>query len=213
MSPVAPPALESGLAANHERIAADRRTAGVRGRFVMHDPGIPCAWRAHSATATRPPDLRRDRRLRTQRHLLRARTGGIRPDFLCLSKGISGGYLPLSVVLTTDQVYAAFYDDARRRAVSPALAFLHRQSRWLCRAALATLDIFAEDDVIGRTRRAATLERLLRPCADHHPGAGLPPPRHDPRLRRRRRRRVSAPLLPRGAGANVLLRPIGNTVT
>ena len=36
---------------------------------------------------------------------------GIRPDFLCLSKGLTGGYLPLSVVLTTETVYHAFYDD------------------------------------------------------------------------------------------------------
>ncbi|MBP8814693.1 MAG: aminotransferase class III-fold pyridoxal phosphate-dependent enzyme, partial [Laribacter sp.] len=43
----------------------------------------------------------------------------VRPDFLCLSKGITGGFLPLSCVLTTDTVYAAFYDDSVSRA------FLH----------------------------------------------------------------------------------------
>ncbi|MBN8161828.1 aminotransferase class III-fold pyridoxal phosphate-dependent enzyme, partial [Vibrio vulnificus] len=47
---------------------------------------------------------------------------GITPDFLCLSKGITGGYLPLSVVLTTDAVYQAFYDDAVTRG------FLHSHS-------------------------------------------------------------------------------------
>ena len=71
---------------------------------------------------------------------------GIRPDFLCLSKGISGGYLPLSIVLTTDSVYQAFYDDATTRA------FLHSHSytgnALACRAALATLDIFAADQVL-----------------------------------------------------------------
>jgi adenosylmethionine-8-amino-7-oxononanoate aminotransferase len=46
--------------------------------------------------------------------------GGITPDFLCLSKGITGGYLPLSVVLTTSDVYSAFYDDYVNRT-----AFLH----------------------------------------------------------------------------------------
>ncbi|HSJ80782.1 MAG TPA: aminotransferase class III-fold pyridoxal phosphate-dependent enzyme, partial [Thiobacillus sp.] len=39
----------------------------------------------------------------------------VRPDFICLSKGITGGYLPLSAVLTTDDIYAAFYDDATAR--------------------------------------------------------------------------------------------------
>ncbi|MBM3373684.1 MAG: adenosylmethionine--8-amino-7-oxononanoate transaminase, partial [Betaproteobacteria bacterium] len=71
---------------------------------------------------------------------------GITPDFLCLSKGITGGYLPLSAVLTTNAVYAAFYDDEVTRG------FLHSHSytgnALACRAALATLDIFEQDDVI-----------------------------------------------------------------
>jgi len=64
---------------------------------------------------------------------------GIQADFLCLSKGLTGGYLPLSCVLTTDRVYQAFYDDATARG------FLHSHSYTgnplACRAALAVLDI------------------------------------------------------------------------
>ena len=91
---------------------------------------------------------------------------GIRPDFLCLSKGISGGYLPLSIVLTTDAVYAAFYDDATARG------FLHSHSytgnALACRAALATLDIFAEDAVLERNAvRARKLAAALAPLAGH----------------------------------------------
>ena len=75
---------------------------------------------------------------------------GIRPDFLCLSKGITGGYLPLSVVLTTDVVYQAFYHDDTARG------FLHSHSytgnALACRAALAVLDIFEQDDVIAANR-------------------------------------------------------------
>ncbi|MBS0354386.1 MAG: adenosylmethionine--8-amino-7-oxononanoate transaminase [Proteobacteria bacterium] len=75
---------------------------------------------------------------------------GIWPDFLLLSKGISGGYLPLSIVLTTDTVFDAFYDDDTARG------FLHSHSYTgnplACRAALATLDIFAQDDVIAANR-------------------------------------------------------------
>ena len=78
---------------------------------------------------------------------------GIRPDFLCLSKGISGGYLPLSIVLSTDQVFATFYDDAIARA------FLHSHSytgnALACRAALATLDIFRDDHVLEKNRETA----------------------------------------------------------
>lgn len=76
---------------------------------------------------------------------------GIRPDFMCLSKGITGGYLPLSVVLTTEAVYEAFYDDRVTRG------FLHSHSYTgnplACRAALATLDIFNDDDVLIENRR------------------------------------------------------------
>ena len=91
---------------------------------------------------------------------------GIQPDFLCLSKGITGGYLPLSVVLTTDEVYDAFYDD------SSARAFLHSHSYTgnplACRAALATLDIFAQDGTVEANRaRSAQLTARARPLAAH----------------------------------------------
>jgi len=76
---------------------------------------------------------------------------GIAPDFMCLSKGLTGGYLPLSVVLTTHDVYRAFYAD-----YSTLRAFLHSHSYTgnplACAAALATLDIFATEDVIQRNR-------------------------------------------------------------
>jgi adenosylmethionine-8-amino-7-oxononanoate aminotransferase len=76
---------------------------------------------------------------------------GIRPDFLLLGKGLTGGYLPLSAVLTTGDIYDAFYDDfATRRA------FLHSHSyagnALGCSAALATLDIFREEAVLERNR-------------------------------------------------------------
>lgn len=92
---------------------------------------------------------------------------GITPDFLCLSKGLTGGYLPLSVVLTTDKVYDAFYDD-----YATLRAFLHSHSytgnALACTTALATLEIFETDDVIGRNRElAAHMARALAPLADH----------------------------------------------
>jgi len=88
------------------------------------------------------------------------------PDFLCLSKGITGGYLPLSCVLTTDDVYAAFYDDDVTRG------FLHSHSytgnALACRAALAVLDIFRDDDVIVANRaKAARWHRMAAPLAAH----------------------------------------------
>ena len=66
---------------------------------------------------------------------------GIKPDFMLLSKGLTGGYLPLSVVLTTNKIYSAFYCD-----YTELKAFLHSHSYTAnplgCAAANATLDIF-----------------------------------------------------------------------
>jgi adenosylmethionine-8-amino-7-oxononanoate aminotransferase len=91
--------------------------------------------------------------------------GNITPDFLLLSKGITGGYLPLSVVMTTDPIYHAFYAD------QTALGFLHSHSYTgnplACRAALATLDIFAQDDVLSSNRRkAAYLNQIAQPLRE-----------------------------------------------
>src|SRR3990167_2399372 len=91
---------------------------------------------------------------------------GIRPDFLLLSKGITGGYLPLSVVMTRDEIYQAFYADETARG------FLHSHSYTgnplACRAALATLDIFAQDDVLNANRaKAAYLNRIAEPLRNH----------------------------------------------
>ncbi|KFN49259.1 adenosylmethionine--8-amino-7-oxononanoate transaminase [Arenimonas composti] len=91
---------------------------------------------------------------------------GIAPDFLCLSKGLTGGFLPMSAVLTTAAVYEAFLDDSRERA------FLHSHSYTGnplgCAAALASLGIFAEDDVLaGNARRAARMAELAAPLRDH----------------------------------------------
>ena len=90
---------------------------------------------------------------------------GIKPDFLCLSKGITGGFLPLSCVLTTDTIYQAFYHDDVTRA------FLHSHSytgnALACSAALAVLDIFADEDIIARNRElAATFTDILAPLAE-----------------------------------------------
>jgi adenosylmethionine-8-amino-7-oxononanoate aminotransferase len=73
---------------------------------------------------------------------------GIWPDFLTLSKGISGGYLPLSLSMTTDQIYRAFYGDQTQQG------FLHSHSYTgnplACAAALACLDIFENESILER---------------------------------------------------------------
>ncbi|HET9389276.1 MAG TPA: adenosylmethionine--8-amino-7-oxononanoate transaminase [Steroidobacteraceae bacterium] len=78
----------------------------------------------------------------------------IRPDLVCLSKGLTGGYLPLSAVVTTEEVYGAFYDEYVKLN-----AFLHSHSftgnALACAAALASLRIFSEDNVLERNRGLA----------------------------------------------------------
>ncbi len=92
---------------------------------------------------------------------------GITPDFLCLSKGLTGGYLPLSAVLTTAQVYDAFYDEYAKLN-----AFLHSHSytgnALACAAARATLGIFRDEPVLERNRGlAAHMAKSVAALADH----------------------------------------------
>ena len=91
---------------------------------------------------------------------------GVTPDFLCIGKGLTGGYLPLSACVTGEEVYRAFYDEYRTLR-----AFLHSHSYTgnplACAAALATLDIFQSDDVLARNRElSAHMARALAPLQD-----------------------------------------------
>jgi adenosylmethionine-8-amino-7-oxononanoate aminotransferase len=208
-------ALEAHLAQHHENIAA----------FIVE----PLVQGAAGMAMYPPIYLARARELcsRYRVHLIAdeiavgmGRTGtlfaceqaGIAPDFLLLSKGITGGYLPLSVVMSTDEIYRAFYDD------DVARGFLHSHSYTgnplACRAALATLDIFEEDGVIDANRaRAARFNQLLKPLADH------------PRVRHFRNTGMiwafevesrhpdfAQQAFGLALEAGLLLRPIGNTV-
>jgi adenosylmethionine-8-amino-7-oxononanoate aminotransferase len=162
-------ALEALLAERHEEIAAlivEPLVQGASG-MRMYDPEY----------------LRRARSLCTRFDVLLiadeimtgfGRTGtlfaceqaGIAPDLLCLSKGITGGFLPLSCVLATDEIYGAFYDDAAARG------FLHSHSytgnALACRAACAVLDLFEREGVIAaNAKKAARFVERAAPLAQH----------------------------------------------
>ncbi|WP_295978991.1 adenosylmethionine--8-amino-7-oxononanoate transaminase [uncultured Variovorax sp.] len=163
--------LEAVLAEQHGTIAA-----------VIVEPLVQCA----AGMAMHDPEyLRRVRALcdRYGVHLIAdeiavgcGRTGsffaceqaGIWPDFVCLSKGISGGYLPLALVMTRDAIHDAFVDDDAARS------FLHSHSytgnALACRAALATLDLFEAENALqcNRGRAARLLERLRKGLEGRH---------------------------------------------
>ncbi len=146
----------------------------------------------------------------------------IRPDLMCLSKGLTGGYLPLSVVMTTEPVYQAFYDEYTRLN-----AFLHSHSytgnALACAAARATLGIFREDRVLERNRElAAYLGARAAPLADHPHVAEVrqrgmilaiemvrDKGRRDPYPWQERR---GLAVYRHGLERGVLLRPIGNVI-
>lgn len=91
----------------------------------------------------------------------------ISPDFLCLSKGLTAGFMALSAVLTSERVYEAFYAE-----YAAGKAFLHSHSYTgnplACRVALETLAIFRDEPVIERNRQlAGQLARRLAPLRDH----------------------------------------------
>lgn len=91
---------------------------------------------------------------------------GIMPDILCLSKGLTGGFLPLAAVLTTQTIYDAFLDCSRERA------FLHSHSYTgnpiACAAACATLELFVQQPVLERNRLTAKhMQELAASFRDH----------------------------------------------
>lgn len=92
----------------------------------------------------------------------------ITPDFLCVGKGLTGGYLPLAAVLTGEDIYAAFYADYMQLR-----AFLHSHSytgnALACRAALATLDIFESDDVLQRNQSLISTMAAATHTLREHP--------------------------------------------
>lgn len=91
------------------------------------------------------------------------------PDFLCLAKGLTGGYLPLAATLTNERIYGAFlgrYDELR--------AFFHGHSYTgnplACAVALASLDVFVQEDTLARLQpKIAMLGTLLQQLQQRHP--------------------------------------------
>jgi adenosylmethionine---8-amino-7-oxononanoate aminotransferase len=141
---------------------------------------------------------------------------GIAPDILCLSKGLTAGFLPLAATLCTEAVYAAFLADDRRRTLFHGHSFTGNPLG--CAAALASLDVFATEPVMQRiaaiaaahTRRLARLRAHPRVADARQAGtvAALELAEREPGYLAAIGPRLRAHCL----RAGVLLRPLGHIV-
>ncbi len=166
--------MEELLAREHERIAAViveplvQAAAGM----LMHPPGYLAGLRE----LTRRYDVLL---IADEVAVGFGRTGtmfaceqeGVAPDFLCLAKGLSGGYMPVAATLTTDEVWRAFLG-----TYAESKSFFHGHTYGGnplgCAVALATLDVFDEEQTLVNqqpkiARLAQHLERIGR-----HPHVG-----------------------------------------
>ncbi len=93
---------------------------------------------------------------------------GVSPDIMCISKGLTGGYMPMAITIATDEIYDAFYSD-----YNEGKAFMHSHTYsgnpLGCSAALAVLDVLERDDIIAKARETAVYlnDRLSAALKDH----------------------------------------------
>ncbi len=97
---------------------------------------------------------------------------GITPDIMCISKGLTGGYLPMAITITTQEIFDAFYDD-----YSKGKAFMHSHTYsgnpLACSAALAVQDILEEDHILEHAAvRAKYLHQTVIDALGSHPNVG-----------------------------------------
>ncbi len=148
--------------------------------------------------------------------------GGITPDFMCLSKGLTGGYLPMSAVMTSHAVYAAFYDE-----YTTLRGFLHSHSytgnALACAAALATMELFEQSDVLAANRLlAGQMLDAIAPLHNHpHVGdirqTGMilaieMVAQREPMVQYDWKERRGMPVYQYAMAQGILLRPIGNVI-
>jgi adenosylmethionine-8-amino-7-oxononanoate aminotransferase len=148
---------------------------------------------------------------------------GVSPDIMCLSKGITAGYMPLSQVVVTDEIYQAFYGDYKELK-----AFMHSHSytgnALACAAACESLTIFKDEDVLAKNEiKAKMIADKVKKFAYSHPHVGEY--RHlgmigalelvaDKRTRKPFdwQKRVGYSIYKIALEKGVLLRPLGNVI-
>ncbi len=162
--------LERLIEENHQRLAAFIVEPLVQGAggMLMHPPGY--LKRVRELTARYGIPLIADEvavGLGRTGTMFACEQEGVTPDFLCLAKGITGGYLPLAVTMTTDEIFSAF--DAEPDDYK---TFFHGHTytgnSLACAAALATFDLFdAHQTLENVTKNAEILSKRLSELNDH----------------------------------------------
>lgn len=95
---------------------------------------------------------------------------GISPDVICLSKGLTGGFLPMAATICTERVYAAFLSDDRRKTLFHGHSYTANPLG--CAAGLASLEVFAQEDTMQRIARIAGQHRQRLDHLRRHPRVG-----------------------------------------
>ena len=85
---------------------------------------------------------------------------GVSPDFLCLAKGITGGYLPLAATLAREEIFEAFLGE-RAEYKTFFHGHTYTGNPLACAAALASLDLFESEKVLSRVSETAEILRSL----------------------------------------------------
>jgi adenosylmethionine-8-amino-7-oxononanoate aminotransferase len=137
----------------------------------------------------------------------------IKPDFMCLSKGITAGYLPLGATLTTNKIYNAFYDDYEKQKT-----FYHGHTYTAnplsCSAAVASLEIFEKENTLSNMRKIIPLfrEKLF----EFNKYYFVKNVRHIGFVGAMdivsKRKRIGLEIYKEGLKNNLILRPLGNII-
>lgn len=148
---------------------------------------------------------------------------GISPDIMCISKGLTGGYMPMAITITNDQIYNAFYAD-----YNEGKAFMHSHTYsgnpLGCAAALAVQKVFREEPIMeNATKKGRYLNEKLKEKLLDHPNIGEIrsiglinamelTPRRKTKEEYPSEWRVGYQIYKRALRKGLLLRPLGNVL-
>jgi adenosylmethionine---8-amino-7-oxononanoate aminotransferase len=151
-------------------------------------------------------------------HTLACEHAQIKPDFICLSKGLTSGWLPMSVVLTHSKIYELFYDD-----YSTGKSFLHSHTfsgnALAAAVALECLNILEEEEIYKQVKeKEVILKKLMREVNDKTQrltnirGIGAIIAADLQLTEKEKKQRIGYQIFQKALQLGAWLRPLGNTI-